>query len=281
MPGQGRVGGKIVTSEQERGRLAAHDEHQQQREDRTDGGEREGLANFEFDRRLMEEINILKLEGSLFCFDPKEAKRRRGKLTLADARKAARDGRDQSELRPAVGARVQGAAGDLPQGRGDRVQPHGGWALPLQRHRVVQRARARHARQADHGAGSTSKQLFDAIMQLRRTGSHRDRSTTRKPTSGWSAAFTVLNSAILRRPRRDHQPMRRCSSIPKIVESINRRHVATFNFHRLSSLDTIGLVLYKRIFFHFSNLMHEQQAARGRCGSPRTMRPSARSGSGG
>ena len=35
----------------------------------------------------LEEINILKLEGSLFCFDPKEAKRRSGKFTLADARK--------------------------------------------------------------------------------------------------------------------------------------------------------------------------------------------------
>jgi hypothetical protein len=35
----------------------------------------------------MEEINILRLEGTLFCFDPKEAKRRRGALTLVDARK--------------------------------------------------------------------------------------------------------------------------------------------------------------------------------------------------
>ena len=45
------------------------------------------VDNFELDRRLVEEINILKLEGSLFCFDPKEAKRRSGKLTLAAARK--------------------------------------------------------------------------------------------------------------------------------------------------------------------------------------------------
>ena len=49
--------------------------------------ETKDLAPFELDRRLMEEINILRLEGSLFCFDPKEAKRRRGTLTLADARK--------------------------------------------------------------------------------------------------------------------------------------------------------------------------------------------------
>ena len=38
--------------------------------------ETKDLAPFELERRLMEEINILRLEGSLFCFDPKEAKRR-------------------------------------------------------------------------------------------------------------------------------------------------------------------------------------------------------------
>ena len=43
------------------------------------------------------------------------------------------------------------------------------------------------------------------------------------------------------------------------MDSINLRHVATFNFNRLNTLDTIGLVLYKRIFFHFSNLMHERK----------------------
>ena len=47
----------------------------------------EDLAPLVLDQRLKQEINILKLEGSLFCFDPKEAKRRRGKLTLSDARK--------------------------------------------------------------------------------------------------------------------------------------------------------------------------------------------------
>src|SRR5215218_10100428 len=44
-------------------------------------------AALELERKLVEEINILKLEGSLFCFDPKKAKRRNGKLTLADTRK--------------------------------------------------------------------------------------------------------------------------------------------------------------------------------------------------
>jgi hypothetical protein len=39
------------------------------------------------ERRLMEEINLLKLEGVLFCYDPRQAKRRRGTVTLEDARR--------------------------------------------------------------------------------------------------------------------------------------------------------------------------------------------------
>src|SRR5215218_1015351 len=37
--------------------------------------------------RLREEITVLRIEGTLFCFDPKEAKRRRGIITntLRDA----------------------------------------------------------------------------------------------------------------------------------------------------------------------------------------------------
>jgi hypothetical protein len=31
--------------------------------------------------RLREEITVLRIEGTLFCFDPKEAKRRRGIIT--------------------------------------------------------------------------------------------------------------------------------------------------------------------------------------------------------
>ena len=36
--------------------------------------------------RLMEEINLLRLEGYLFCFDKREASRRRGRLTFKELR---------------------------------------------------------------------------------------------------------------------------------------------------------------------------------------------------
>src|SRR4051794_807587 len=36
--------------------------------------------------RFVQELDLLELEGLLFCFDPKEAKRRHGKIALKDAR---------------------------------------------------------------------------------------------------------------------------------------------------------------------------------------------------
>ena len=94
-------------------------------------------------------------------------------------------------------------------------------------------------------------------MQLRRT--NITASLYDKETDEWVVAdFEVLTTALF---AGKGETISRCSVQlhPKIVESINRRHVATFNLARLRSLDTIGLVLYKRIFFHFSNLMHESK----------------------
>lgn len=38
-----------------------------------------------------------------------------------------------------------------------------------------------------------------------------------------------------------------------IVESLNRNHAIWLNYNHLRTLDTIAIVLYKRLFFHFSN----------------------------
>jgi hypothetical protein len=46
---------------------------------------------------------------------------------------------------------------------------------------------------------------------------------------------------------------------PEISKSLNKKHVAFFNLQRLNQLDIIGLALYKRLFFHLSNLMHERK----------------------
>jgi hypothetical protein len=45
-----------------------------------------------------------------------------------------------------------------------------------------------------------------------------------------------------------------------IVGSLNRRHVAYFNLQKLNTLETIGMVLYKRLFFHLSNIYQPNKA---------------------
>ena len=44
-------------------------------------GRVEESTELELRQRLAEEITILRIEGTLFCFDPREARRRIGKLT--------------------------------------------------------------------------------------------------------------------------------------------------------------------------------------------------------
>ena len=67
--------------------------------------------------RLREEITVLRIEGTLFCFDPKEAKRRRGTITntLKDA-----DGTERPvsvqihpDYRPAIRPRLQNCASNF------------------------------------------------------------------------------------------------------------------------------------------------------------------------
>ena len=55
------------------------------------------------DRRLMEEINILRLEGRVFCFDPREARGRSGTLTATDERVQAAAARLEGAARPTSG----------------------------------------------------------------------------------------------------------------------------------------------------------------------------------
>src|SRR5215217_3020256 len=214
------------------------------------------VSNFELDRRLVEEINILKLEGSLFCFDPKKAKRRNGKLTLADTRKQP----VTIDINPKYG-QPSVLAYKVLQAIFLKVAQTGCSLTEdgrcLYDGTVSFSARELAALTGRAWAGKTSEELHQAMMQLRRTGITA--SLYDKETDEWAIAdFEVLISAYF---AGRGQTISRCvvQLHPKIVASINRRHVATFNLARLHSLDTIGLVLYKRIFFHFSNLMHEKK----------------------
>lgn len=201
--------------------------------------------------RLMEEINILRLEGSIFCFDRREAKRRRGKISLVDARKQPLS----IEVHPDYGQpsvlayKVLQAIflklteeGCVPTGDGRCTYPE----------TVSFSQRELAALAGRVWSGRTSQQLYEAIQQLQSTKVVA--SLYDKGAESWQVmSFVVIPSAYF---AGRGETLTRCSVrlASEVTASINRRHVAFFNLYRLSTLDTLGLVLYKRIFFHLSNL---------------------------
>jgi hypothetical protein len=218
--------------------------------------ETKDLAPFELERRLMEEINILRLEGSLFCFDPKEARRRGGVLTLADARKQP----VSIEIHPNYGQpsvlayKVLQAIFLKLTEEGCELSEDG---RCLYNDTVTFSARELALLAGRSWSGRTSAQLHQAIMQLRSTLINA--TLYDKGAERWEMAnFQVLTSAYF---AGRGETITRCAVrlAPEVMASLNRRHVAFFNLHRLSTLDTLGLVLYKRVFFHLSNLMHESK----------------------
>lgn len=201
--------------------------------------------------RLMEEINILRLEGSLFCFDPRAAKQRQGRVTLEDARRQPLT----IEIHPSYG-QPSVLAYRVLQAVFLKLTDEGcaptedGRCLYLDTISFSQRELAALAGRA--WGGRTSKELYDAIMQLQSTkviGSLYD-----KETDSWRiTSFVVVPSAYF---AGRGKTLTRCTLrlAHEVVASINRRHVAFFNLYRLAALETLGLVLYKRTFFHLSNL---------------------------
>ncbi len=206
------------------------------------------------ERRLLQEINLLRLEGTLFCFDPREAKRRRGTLTLTDARKQP----VTIEIHPNYG-QPSVLAYKVLQAIFLKLTEQGctptedGLCLYNDTVSFSQRELARLVGRV--WGTSASQQLFEAVMQLQST--RIVASLYDKALDEWrTATFYVTPSAYFA-GRND--TLTRCAVqlAPQVMASLNRRHIAFFNLQRLSTLDTIGLVLYKRVFFHLSNLMQE------------------------
>jgi len=199
--------------------------------------------------RLMEEINILRLEGRLFCFDPRQAKRQTQPLALPDGKRPAVEVAPHPHFgRPSVLAYKVLQAIFL-------KMTEEGYPYP-ETVSFSQRELARLVGRCVFG-GNQSRQLYEAIMQL-----HTTRITCSfydKETKEWSlGTFYVLPRVLLSGRER---AIKECSVRidDTIVNSVNKRHVAFFNLYRLTTLDTIGMVLYKRVFFHFSNLNHHSK----------------------
>jgi hypothetical protein len=198
--------------------------------------------------RLREEITVLRIEGTLFCFDPKEARRRRGMITntLKDA-----DGTERPvsiEIHPTYGQpsvlayKIMQAI-FLKMTEAKDLYPNTIAFTQRELERMVGRSWA---------GATSSRQIHHAIMQLQNTrivcSVHNKEAKEYfelnfffLPTVLFSSKNKMINECVVQ----VHDA---------IVASLNRNHAIWFNYDRLRTLDTIGMVFYKRLFFHLSNL---------------------------
>ena len=207
--------------------------------------------------RLFNEANLLRLEGRLFCFDPKEAGRRGGesqtfeeKVRLEETVKQPLIIRPDPEFgypSPLAYKVLQAISKKLTEE---------GFPVP-DSVSFTQRELARLIGRASFG-GNASSQLYRAVMQLHTT--RVQCSFYDKKTDQWATvSFYVLHEALFSGKKAS---ITTCmvSVHPRIVESLNSKHYACLNWHRLMQLEPIGMALYKRLFYHFSNLYHPRRS---------------------
>src|SRR3954453_6287083 len=206
---------------------------------------REEKQRSAFDR-LREEITILRIEGTLFCYDKHEAKRRTGVVrnVIKDA-----DGTEwpvSIEIHPTYGqpsTLAYKVAQAIFQKLTQLGEPYPTVIGFTQRElaRIVGKS----------WSGRTSQQLYHAMMQLRRTGitcnvQNKKSKTTLKFDFEFvtEALFSCREEAIT-------ECVIQVSDV--IVGSLNRHHAVWLNNTKLSTLDPIAAVFFKRLFYHFSN----------------------------
>jgi hypothetical protein len=205
------------------------------------------------DARLFNEINLLRLEGYYFCLDPKEAVRRTNKkyefFEIIKRRKT------EIEKRPVVIVPnpLYGYPSILAYKVLQAIMRKLSWfSYPMpDTVQFSQRELARLVGRSSFG-GSDQEDFYNAIQQLRSTRAsywYYD-----KVTDEWSNRnIQILDTDIW--SGREHQ-ITRCSVQihHSIVESLNNRHAMCLNYARMEKLAPVGVALFKRTFFHFSNL---------------------------
>ena len=207
----------------------------------------------ELRQRLAEEITILRIEGTLFCFDPREARRRTGTLTRTLTHADGQERPVSIDIHPKYGQPsvlaykiVQAVFLKITE----KSYPYTNTVTFSQRElaRLVGRV----------WSGVTSRQIYHAMMQLQKTSitcSMQNKETKEHievnfyflPETWFSKRDGSIKACLVK------------VSDP-IVNSLNRRHIAFFNLQKLNTLDTIGMVLYKRVFFHLSNIYTPNKA---------------------
>src|SRR5689334_22248876 len=201
--------------------------------------------------RFVQELDLLELEGLLFCFDPKEAKRRQGKIALKDARQR----KLSIEIHPHYGQ---------PSKLAYKVELATLHKIVAQGCTLTENGRCDFSEEVYFGprelarltgrvwGSAASEQLYEAIMQLAVTRVNEPIAT--QDEKKWRFAnFAIFTDAEF--SGTDETLTAVLVKVnSRVIDNLNDRHVAYFNFDRLNTLEPIGIALYKNIGFRFAKL---------------------------
>jgi hypothetical protein len=208
---------------------------------------------------LLEELQMVRLEGRYFCFDKHEAKARTGVLEYRDGNRglvievSLRFGHPSLlayKVLQAVFRKITEAG-----------KPYPDTIVLGQRElgRLVGR---------DSFGGRDAQQLHQAISQLRNTNVELYLYDEAKDTEPQSAkAFKTWSFSILANlgfvgtgdathPQQIHTAVLRLD--PTIAENLRAGHFAIYNWERLEGMEPLTAALYKRLYLHLSNLYETQ-----------------------
>lgn len=203
---------------------------------------------------VLEELNVIRLEGRYFCFDKHEAKKHTGIYEYRDGNRGIVIETNPRYGQPSIVAyKVLQAVFRKITKEG---KPYPDTVAFSYRELATMIGR-------DIMGGSASQQLITAIRQLQDTqielylfdgknGKREQFSTRRFPL--------IISSGIIGDGERNRALIKAAvlTVHPAIMDSMRRGHFAIFNWARLSELEPAPSALYKRLFLHLSNLYQNQ-----------------------
>ena len=197
---------------------------------------------------LLEELNVVKLEGRYFCFDPHEATKRKGTAEYKDGDRGLK-----IELHPDYGQPSIMAYRVL-QAMFRKITLEG---RPFPdtvafSYRELSRIIGREV-----WGGKDGREIIKAIRQLQRTVVTLTLENGQKQERRWVEFSLVVTSGFI--SSSDTASAGRIKSVvltihPLVIDSMRRGHFVIFNWDRIITLSPLSSALYKRLYLHLSNL---------------------------
>jgi len=201
--------------------------------------------------KFYHEINLLRVEGHYFSFNPKESSKKVNSQSFLEKIKTPEgiierpitiDPNTKYGWPSVLAYKILQAI----------IKKYSGYGYPFPNGvPFSQRELARVIGRKSYG-GWDQKTFYNTIMQLRRTGINC--SFYKKESKEWvSVDFQILDSALFSGKKNKINQCFFCLS-PIIINSLNNYYTFCLNFTRMEELEPIGSVFFKRLFFYFSNI---------------------------